>query len=82
MFRAPLGRNLLNTNKKNNTGAKPHDVLPLFQIFILQRYFSLGDRHWSIQSSFKAFLSIYTGDKVLDEQTGWSLRESEKQKQG
>ncbi len=38
MFRESLERKLLNTNKKNNAGAKPYDVVMLFKILILQRY--------------------------------------------
>ncbi|MCF6307028.1 MAG: IS5/IS1182 family transposase, partial [Flavobacteriaceae bacterium] len=36
LFREPLERKLLNTNKKNNAGAKPYDVVMLFKILILQ----------------------------------------------
>ncbi|NQY08991.1 MAG: transposase, partial [Flavobacteriales bacterium] len=43
MFRESLENKLLNTNKKNNTGAKSYDVVMLFKILILQRYYGLGD---------------------------------------
>src|SRR5665811_1273478 len=41
-FRDSLESKLLNTNKKNNAGAKPYDVVMLFKILILQRYYGLG----------------------------------------
>ncbi|MCF6181719.1 IS5 family transposase [Lutibacter sp.] len=79
MFRKSLESKLLNTNKKNNAGAKPYDVVMLFKIMILQRYYGLGDSQVEYQildrSSFKTFLGLETGDKVPDEKTVWSFRE-------
>ena len=79
MFRASLESKLLNTNKKNNAGAKPYDVVMLFKILILQRYYGLGDSQVEYQildrTSFKTFLGLETGDKVPDEKTVWSFRE-------
>jgi hypothetical protein len=42
-FRVNLESKLLNANKKNNAGAKPYDVVMMFKILILQRYYGLGD---------------------------------------
>lgn len=42
IFRATLELKLLNT-KKNNAGAKPFDVIMMFKIIILQRYYGLGN---------------------------------------
>ncbi len=79
MFRELLENKLLNTNKKNNAGAKPYDVILLFKILILQRYYGLGDSQVEYQildrTSFKSFLGLETGDKVPDEKTIWSFRE-------
>lgn len=79
MFRESLESKLLNTNKKNNAGAKPYDVVMLFKILILQRYYGLGDSQVEYQildrTSFKTFLGLETGDKVPDEKTVWSFRE-------
>ena len=79
LFRELLERKLLNTNKKNNAGAKPYDVVMLFKILILQRYYGLGDSQVEYQildrTSFKIFLGLETGDKVPDEKTVWSFRE-------
>ena len=78
-FRDSLESKLLNTNKKNNAGAKPYDVVLLFKILILQRYYGLGDSQVEYQildrTSFKNFLGLETGDKVPDEKTVWSFRE-------
>ena len=79
MFRGILENKLLNTNKKNNAGAKPYDLVMLFKILILQRYYGLGDSQVEYQildrTSFKAFLELETGDKIPDEKTIWSFRE-------
>ncbi len=79
MFRSVLEHKLLNTNKKSNAGAKPYDVVLLFKILILQRYYGLGDSQVEYQildrTSFKAFLGLSTGDKVPDEKTVWLFRE-------
>ena len=79
MFRPTLEKKLLNTNKKSNAGAKPYDVVMMFKILILQRYYGLGDKQVEYQildrNSFKAFLGLETGDKVPDEKTVWDFRE-------
>ncbi len=79
IFRDLLETKLLNTNKKNNAGAKPFDVVMMFKIMILQRYYGLGDTQIEYQIldrlSFKKFLSLESGDKVPDEKTVWAFRE-------
>ena len=79
MFRKILEAKLLNTNKKNNAGAKPFDVVMMFKIMILQRYYGLGDTQIEYQIldrlSFKKFLGLESGDKVPDEKTVWAFRE-------
>jgi transposase, IS5 family len=80
MFRPTLENKLLNTHKKNNAGAKPFDVVLMFKILILQRYYGLGDKQIEYQVidriSFKNFLGFETGDKIPDEKTVWAFRES------
>lgn len=60
-FRATLESKLLNTEKKNNAGAKPFDVVMMFKILILQCYYNLGDKQVEYQivdrTSFKKFLA-------------------------
>ena len=79
MFRDLLESKLLNTNKKNNAGAKPFDMVTMFKIMILQRYYGLGDTQIEYQIldrlSFKKFLGLESGDKVPDEKTVWAFRE-------
>lgn len=80
MFRAVLEDSLLNKDKKSNAGAKPYDVVMMFKIIILQRYYGLGDKQLEYQiidrASFKQFLGLESGDKVPDEKTVWAFRET------
>lgn len=79
IFRDILEGKLLNTNKKNNAGAKPFDVVMMFKIMILQRYYGLGDTQIEYQIldrlSFKKFLGLESGDKAPDGKTVWAFRE-------
>ena len=79
MFRETLESKLLNKNKKSNAGAKPFDLVMMFKIIILQRYYGLGDKQIEYQiidrTSFKKFLDIENVDSVPDEKTVWSFRE-------
>jgi len=43
-FRPIREEKLLNTNKKNNAGAKPFDVVLMFKIMLIQRYYNLRDQ--------------------------------------
>jgi len=80
MFREVLELNLVSVNKKNNAGAKPFDVLMMFKILILQRYYGLSDKQIEYQildrQSFKTFLGLSSGDKIPDEKTVWLFREN------
>ena len=80
IFRDILETSLLNQNKKNNAGAKPYDVVMMFKIMILQRYYGLSDTQIEYQIldrlSFKKFLALESGDKVPDEKTVWLFREN------
>lgn len=80
VFRNLLEKKLLNTEKKSNAGAKPYDVVMMFKIMILQRYYGLGDTQVEYQiidrTSFKNFLGLESGDKVPDEKTIWAFRET------
>ena len=79
MFREDLESSLLNTSKKNNAGAKPYDVVMMFKIIILQRYYNISDEQAEYQindrNSFRAFLGLERGDKVPDSRTIWLFRE-------
>ena len=79
MFRPLLEGKLLNASKKNNAGAKPFDVVLMFKVMILQRYYGLGDKQVEYQildrTSFRNFLGLETGDRVPDEKMVWAFRE-------
>ena len=79
VFRPILEDKLLNKNKKSNAGAKPFDLILMFKIVILQRYYGLGDKQVEYQIidriSFKQFLGLETGDNVPDEKTVWAFKE-------
>ncbi len=49
MFRNTLESKLLNTEKKNKVVAKPFEVVMMFKIMILQRYYGLGDKQVEFQ---------------------------------
>jgi transposase, IS5 family len=79
-FRSTLEKGVLNKDKRNNAGAKPFDVVMMFKILILQRFYGLGDTQIEYQIldrlSFKKFLGLESGDKVPDEKTVWAFREA------
>jgi IS5 family transposase len=79
-FRAILEEGILTKDKKSHAGARPFDVVMMFKILILQRYYGLGDTQIEYQIldrvSFKKFLGLESGDKVPDEKTVWAFREA------
>ncbi|GHU69235.1 hypothetical protein FACS189413_07790 [Bacteroidia bacterium] len=84
MFRPELEENMLNHNKKNNAGAKPFDVVMMFKIMLLGRYYNLSDEQTEYQivdrMSFRDFLGLSSGDKVPDARTIWLFKENLTQK--
>ena len=46
LFRGTLEKGILNKDKRNNAGAKPFDVVMMFKILILQRFYGLGDTQY------------------------------------
>ena len=80
VFRNLLEEKLLNMEKKSNASAKPYDVVMMFKIMLLQRYYGLGDTQVEYQiidrTSFKIFLGLESGEKVPDEKTIWAFRET------
>jgi IS5 family transposase len=79
IFRELLEAHLTKEDRKSNAGAKPYDMIMMFKILILQRYYGLGDTQIEYQIidrlSFKKFLGLESGDKVPDEKTVWLFRE-------
>jgi hypothetical protein len=43
MFRSELEDNMLNHLRKNNAGCKPFDVVLMFKIILLKRFYNFSD---------------------------------------
>jgi len=84
MFRPMLEANMLNHDKKSNAGQKPYDVVMMFKIILLKRFYNLSDEQAEYQIndrlSFKEFLGLKSGDKVPDSRTIWAFQENLTQK--
>jgi IS5 family transposase len=80
IFRAVLEENLLNREKKNNAGQKPYDLVLMFKIILLKRFYNLSDEQAEYQIndrlSFKEFLGLSSGDRVPDSRTIWVFQEN------
>jgi hypothetical protein len=63
IFRPELESNMLKQDKKSNAGAKPFDVIMMFKIILLKRYYHLSDEQTEYQIidrlSFKEFLGLF-----------------------
>jgi IS5 family transposase len=78
MFRPILEDTLLTKDVKSAAGRKPIDVVLMFKVIFLQRYYGLGDHQIQYQiidrTSFRQFLGIHTVDEVPDEKTVWACK--------
>ena len=79
MFRKELEDNMLNTDKKSAAGCKPYDVVMMFKIILLKRFYNLSDEQAEYQIndrlSFKEFLGLTSGDKVPDARSIWLFQD-------
>lgn len=79
MFRPTLEDVLVSKDRKSNAGRPQIDVVQMFKILFLQRYYGLGDHQIEYQivdrTSFRQFLGIQTVDDIPDEKTVWACRE-------
>lgn len=79
MFRPILEEALLTKECKSQAGRKPIDVVLMFKVIFLQRYYGLGDHQIEYQivdrTSFRQFLGIHTVAEVPDEKTVWACKE-------
>ena len=77
-FRSDLNR-VHNKARKNNAGARPHDVILMFKILVLQQLHNLSDERIEYQIrdrlSFMRFLGLQLESKVPDAKTVWLFRE-------
>ena len=75
MFRPELELAMLNHEKTSNVGAKPYDVVMMFKIILLKRFYNLSDEQAEYQIndrlSFKEFLGLSSGDRVPDARKIW-----------
>jgi IS5 family transposase len=80
MFRSILEAAILNQEKKSNAGPKPYDVVMMFKIILLKRFYNLSDEQAEYQIndrlSFKEFLGLSSGDRVPDSRTIWLFQEN------
>jgi len=78
MFRPQLEDALQNKDCKTAAGRPPIDVVLIFKVLFLQRYYGLGDHQIEYQItdrvSFRKFLGIRTLDDIPDEKTVWHYR--------
>src|SRR3989338_9509224 len=66
--------------KAKGPGGRPrHDVVMMFKILVLQRYYNLSEEQTEYQIndrlSFQKFLGITLADKVPDKNTIWDCKE-------
>jgi IS5 family transposase len=84
MFRLEIEDNILNRDKKSTAGCKPFDVVMMFKIILLKRFYNLSDEQAEYQIndrlSFKEFLGLSSGDRVPDSRTIWLFQENMIQK--
>jgi IS5 family transposase len=84
IFRPELEENMLNHDKKSNAGCKAHDVVMMFKIILLKRFYNLSDEQAEYQItdrlSFKEFLGLSSGDRVPDARTIWLFQNNLVQK--
>ena len=77
-FRSTLEKTLLTEHCKTSAGRRPIDVVLMFKVIFLQRYYGLGDHQIEYQiidrTSFREFLNIHTVSDVPDEKTVWACK--------
>ena len=78
MFRPALEEVLVKKDCKTPAGRPQIDVVLMFKVIFLQRYYGLGDHQIQYQiidrTSFRQFLGIHTVAEVPDEKTIWACK--------
>lgn len=78
MFRPELEDILVKKDCKSAAGRPQFDVVLMFKVIFLQRYYGLGDKQIQYQiidrTSFRQFLGIHTVDEIPDEKTVWHVK--------
>ena len=82
IFRHALNK-VREKERRSNAGAKPYDVLLMFKIIVLKKYYNLSDEQTEAQIrdrlSFRDFLGLNFSDRVPDAKTIWLFAEQLKQ---
>ena len=80
MFRSELEHNMLHHDKKSNAGCKPYDVVMMFKIILLKRFYNLSDEQAEYQItdrlSFREFLGLSSGDRIPDARSIWLFQDT------
>ena len=70
---------MLEKDRKSQAGAKPYDVVLMFNILVVQQLHNLSDDSIEYQIrdrlSFMRFLGLLLEDRVPDSKTVWTFRE-------
>lgn len=79
MFRPTLEDVLVKKDCKTQAGRPQIDVVQMFKVIFLQRYYGLGDHQIQYQiidrTSFRQFLGIHTVSEIPDEKTVWAVKD-------
>lgn len=79
-FRKPLEKSLLKDSDKSKGGRPAYDLILMFKILILQRYYNVSDDaiEYAIldRLSFMRFLGLGINDPVPDAKTIWLFRDT------
>ena len=71
---------LYGTERSTRVGAPPYDVVLMFKILLLQRFYNLSDEATEYQitdrTSFRDFLGIRSVKGIPDSRTSWLFREN------
>ncbi|GHV42802.1 hypothetical protein FACS1894180_0140 [Bacteroidia bacterium] len=80
LFRPLLEEKMLNLVKQSNAGRKPWDVVLMFKIILLKKYYNLSDPQAEYQiidrQSFRDFIGLSSGDDVPDSRTIWVFQDN------
>jgi IS5 family transposase len=80
MFRSDLEEQMLNHDKKSNAGSKRYDVVMMFKIILLKRFYNLSDEQAEYQIndrlSFREFLGLSVGDRIPDARSIWLFQDN------
>ena len=78
MFRPALEEVMVKKDCKTPAGRPQIDVVLMFKVIFLQRYYGLGDHQIQYQiidrTNFRQFLGIHTVAEVPDEKTVWACK--------